>query len=118
LCACYFAKHGFKVHLFELRSGISFVLLDSTSILFESLDIRIEETGEGRSINMALSRRGRDSLAYINCEEMITKTGVPLYARMIHDEKAHTSTSSYGPHGMDSNHVRYCPTYISYLLLT
>ncbi len=63
---------------------------------------------------MALSRRGRDSLAYINCEEMIATTGVPLYARMMHDENGHTSALSYGPRGMDPNHVR-CPTYRHYI---
>ncbi|CAF2812602.1 unnamed protein product [Rotaria sp. Silwood2] len=65
---------------------------------------------------MALSRRGRDSLAYVNCEEMIARTGVPLYARMMHDENGSTCVLPYGPYGMDSNHVR-CPTYIYYILL-
>ncbi|CAF4251917.1 unnamed protein product, partial [Adineta steineri] len=51
LCALFFAKHGIKVHLFELRS-----------------DIRTQKVVKGRSINMALSRRGRDALAYVNCE--------------------------------------------------
>ncbi|CAF3682060.1 unnamed protein product [Rotaria sp. Silwood1] len=60
---------------------------------------------------MALSRRGRDALAYINCEKMIVRTGVPLYARMMHDENGRTCVLPYGPYGMDSNHVR-CPTYI------
>jgi len=56
---------------------------------------------------MALSRRGLDSLGYINCEDKIAQTGVPLYARMMHDENCQTSALPYGPYGMDSNHVCY-----------
>ncbi|CAF3983074.1 unnamed protein product [Adineta steineri] len=88
LCACFFAKHDFQVHLFELRP-----------------DIRTQKTVKGRSINMALSRRGHDSLAYINCAEMIANTGVPLYARMMHDENGHTCAFPYGPYEKDPNHM-------------
>ncbi|CAF5089061.1 unnamed protein product, partial [Rotaria sp. Silwood1] len=76
--------------------------------------IRNQETIRGRSINMALSRRGLDSLAYINCEEIIARSGVPLYARMMHDENGRTCVLPYGPYGMDSNHVR-CPTYVYFI---
>ncbi|CAF1393595.1 unnamed protein product [Adineta steineri] len=79
LCALFFAKHGIKVHLFELRS-----------------DIRTQKVVKGRSINMALSRRGRDALAYVNCEDMIVRNGIPMRARMLHDLKCHTTPVPYG----------------------
>ncbi|CAF3136199.1 unnamed protein product [Rotaria socialis] len=79
LCACFFAKHGINVHLFELRP-----------------DIRNQKVVKGRSINMALSRRGRDALAYINCEDVIVRNGIPMRARMLHDLKCHTAAVPYG----------------------
>ncbi|CAF0845730.1 unnamed protein product [Didymodactylos carnosus] len=79
LCACFFGKHGIKVHLFELRS-----------------DIRQQEVVVGRSINMALSKRGRDALNYVDCEDLIVKNGIPMYARMIHDLDTRTHPIPYG----------------------
>ena len=51
LNACFLAKRGFEVHLFELRD-----------------DIRQSETVEGRSINLALSCRGIASLTAVGIE--------------------------------------------------
>ncbi|CAF1219488.1 unnamed protein product [Rotaria sp. Silwood1] len=79
LCACFFAKHGINVHLFELRP-----------------DIRTQKVVKGRSINMALSRRGRDALAYVHCEDVIVRNGIPMRARMLHDLKCHTKAVPYG----------------------
>ncbi|CAF1068344.1 unnamed protein product [Rotaria sordida] len=79
LCACFFAKHGFNVHLFELRS-----------------DIRTQKVVKGRSINMALSHRGRNALAYIDCENIIVRNGIAMRARMLHDVKCRTKAVPYG----------------------
>ncbi len=46
LAACYFAKRNFEVTLYEYRS-----------------DIRKAKIVAGRSINMAMSARGRDALS-------------------------------------------------------
>ncbi|UJR38358.1 hypothetical protein I4U23_031028 [Adineta vaga] len=81
LCSLFFAKHGIKVHLFELRS-----------------DIRKQKIVKGRSINMALSRRGRDALAYVNCEDVIVQNGIPMHSRMLHDLNCHTTSVRYGTH--------------------
>jgi kynurenine 3-monooxygenase len=51
---------------------------------------------KGRSINMALSRRGRDALAYVNCEDVIVRNGIAMRARMLHDLNCHTQPVPYG----------------------
>ena len=67
-----------------------------------NLDIRTQKMVKGRSINMALSRRGRDALAYVNCEETIVRNGIPMHARMLHDLNCHTTSV---PYGTDPDHV-------------
>ncbi|CAF1491341.1 unnamed protein product [Rotaria sp. Silwood1] len=79
LCACFFAKHGIQVHLFELRP-----------------DIRTQKVVKGRSINMALSRRGRDALAYVGCETTIVNSGIAMRARMIHELNCTKHPIPYG----------------------
>lgn len=59
---------------------------------------------KGRSINMALSRRGRDALAYINFEKTIVRNGVPMRARMLHNLKGRTKVV---PYGTKPEHVIY-----------
>lgn len=39
----------------------------------------------GRSINLALSARGRKALAEVGLEKKILDHGIPMYSRMIHD---------------------------------
>jgi hypothetical protein len=73
-----------------------------THSLFHA-DIRKQKVVIGRSINMALSRRGRDALAYINCEDVIVQNGIPMHARMLHDTDCHTHPV---PYGTAPEHVR------------
>lgn len=49
------------------------------------LDIRSAELVIGRSINLALSARGRKALAAVGLEDKLLEHGIPMYARMIHD---------------------------------
>ncbi len=58
MAACYFAKRDFDVYLYEYRS-----------------DIRKMKVVIGRSINMAMSTRGREALKRIGAEERITSLG-------------------------------------------
>jgi kynurenine 3-monooxygenase len=53
---------------------------------------------------MALSRRGRDALAYVNCEDVILRNGIPMRARMLHDLNCHTHPV---PYGISPDHVTY-----------
>lgn len=66
--ALYLAKRGHRVRLYEYRE-----------------DIRNTPLVRGRSINLALSVRGRRALKDVGVEEhMIHEHGIPMQARMIH----------------------------------
>ncbi|XP_061818307.1 kynurenine 3-monooxygenase [Nerophis lumbriciformis] len=82
LNACFFAKRGFDVHVFETRE-----------------DIRQANTVKGRSINLALSHRGRQSLKHVGMEEKIVSKGIAMHARMIHSLNGVQSPIPYGKKG-------------------
>lgn len=79
LAACYFAERNFNVKLYEYRS-----------------DIRKMKVVAGRSINMAMSVRGREGLRGVGAEESITSKGIEMYSRMIHDVRGEMSAIPYG----------------------
>lgn len=64
MAACYFAKRNFEVSLYEYRD-----------------DIRKMKAVVGRSINMAISVRGREGLKRIGAEERITSLGKKHFLR-------------------------------------
>uniref|UniRef100_A0A8D0AQD1 Kynurenine 3-monooxygenase n=2 Tax=Sander lucioperca TaxID=283035 RepID=A0A8D0AQD1_SANLU len=82
LNACFFAKRGFDVEVFETRE-----------------DIRIAKVVKGRSINLALSHRGRQALKHVGMEEKIVSKGIPMHARMIHSLSGKQSPIPYGRKG-------------------
>ncbi|CAH1261560.1 KMO [Branchiostoma lanceolatum] len=77
--ACYLSSRGFKVDLYEARQ-----------------DIRTMEIVRGRSINLALSCRGRQALKKVGLEDQVVKDGIPMYARMIHDLNGTLRPIPYG----------------------
>ncbi|GFR87379.1 kynurenine 3-monooxygenase [Elysia marginata] len=79
MMTCYLAKRGYKVDVYERRS-----------------DIRLMEVVRGRSINLALSCRGREALRAVGLEDEITKSGIPMRARMIHDLDGQRRPIPYG----------------------
>jgi kynurenine 3-monooxygenase len=79
LAGCYFADRGFDVTIYEYRS-----------------DIRQMKVVVGRSINMAMSTRGREGLRRIGAEQSITSKGIEMYSRMLHDSKGNMSSVPYG----------------------
>ena len=79
LQAIYLAKRGYQVDIYEGRS-----------------DMRKQEMSAGRSINLALSNRGWKALEKAGVEEVIRKTAIPMYGRMMHDEKGNTTYQPYG----------------------
>ncbi|KAK3753383.1 hypothetical protein RRG08_005971 [Elysia crispata] len=79
MMACYLAKRGYKVDIYERRS-----------------DIRLMEVVRGRSINLALSCRGREALRGVGLEDEISKNGIPMGARMIHDLNGQRRPIPYG----------------------
>ncbi|XP_054592051.2 kynurenine 3-monooxygenase [Nothobranchius furzeri] len=82
LNACFFAKRGFHVEIFEARE-----------------DIRKANIVRGRSINLALSHRGRQALKHVGLEEKIVSKGIPMHARMIHSPSGRQSQLPYGTKG-------------------
>lgn len=67
LMAIYLAKRGYKVDIYERRP-----------------DIRQGASGTGRSINLALSHRGRRALEQADVLKPITELSVPIKGRKIH----------------------------------
>uniref|UniRef100_UPI00398ECD0F kynurenine 3-monooxygenase n=1 Tax=Pristiophorus japonicus TaxID=55135 RepID=UPI00398ECD0F len=82
LNACFFAKRGFQVEVYEARE-----------------DIRTAKDVKGRSINLALSHRGRQALKAIGIEDQIVSKGIPMNGRMIHSHSGKKSSISYGTKG-------------------
>lgn len=60
-------------------------------------DIRKAELVQGRSINLALSARGRKALAMVGLEEKLLEHGIPMHGRMLHDLKGRTHYVPYDP---------------------
>lgn len=79
LQAIFLAKNGYHVHLYDQRK-----------------DIRKFDPGAGRSINLALSHRGRQALKAIGCEERVVASAIPMHARMIHSYNGRMSSQPYG----------------------
>ena len=77
--ASVFADAGHPVELYELRE-----------------DPRGEGADAGRSINLALSHRGRLALQRIGIEEECLNAGVKLKGRMIHKMNGDTYDVPYG----------------------
>lgn len=58
----------------------------------------------GRSINLALSARGRKALAEVGIEENLLEHGIPMFSRMIHNMDG---TSKVIPYDRKSNQAIY-----------
>ena len=85
-------KPSFLSSLF--LSFFSFPFVDSL------LDIRTDTNYEGRSINLALSRRGIASLEKIGWNQKnVEDTGLPMEGRLIHSLKGDLTSIPYGLHG-------------------
>ncbi|KAM3606201.1 uncharacterized protein V6R79_012423 [Siganus canaliculatus] len=82
LNACFFAKRGFDVKVYEARE-----------------DIRQAKVVKGRSINLALSHRGRQALKHVGMEEKIVSKGIPMHSRMIHSLSGKQTPIPYGKKG-------------------
>ncbi|KAH8301498.1 hypothetical protein KR059_004834 [Drosophila kikkawai] len=80
LAALNFARMGNHVDLYEYRE-----------------DIRHALVVQGRSINLALSQRGRRALAAVGLEEKVLATAIPMRGRMLHNIKGMTSVVLYDP---------------------
>ena len=80
--AIFLARKGLKVKLYETKK-----------------DIRNFQLGRGRSINLALSHRGREALRAIGCEEEVVNKAIPMYSRYVHLSNGKYSIQPYGTKG-------------------
>eukprot|EP00794_Sanderia_malayensis_P017539 gene17539-19289_t len=85
LDALYFADKGYEVHVYESRP-----------------DPRTEKYIAGRSINLALSKRGIESLRKVGQHKEVVDNGIPMYARMIH---GHSGDKFQIPYGKKGQHI-------------
>lgn len=76
------AKKGYDVAVYEKRP-----------------DFRKTTAEAGRSINLALSRRGRKALALAGIEEKIEAMILPMNGRMMHSTKGNLTFQPYGKEG-------------------
>jgi kynurenine 3-monooxygenase len=61
--------------------------------------MRKQEMSAGRSINLALSKRGMDALSRVGVLERVMSVAIPMYARAIHDTQGHVVHSNYSKDG-------------------
>ena len=83
--ALFCAQRNYRVDVYEYRS-----------------DPRKQKYFAGRSINLALSARGRASLRAVGAEEHVLKTGIPMYARMLH---SHNGVRTPMPYGKEDQYI-------------
>ncbi|KAJ2706601.1 kynurenine 3-monooxygenase, mitochondrial precursor [Coemansia sp. IMI 203386] len=93
LAACYFAKRGWKVDLYEKRP-----------------DIRLSENAhlvENRSINLAISERGFSALRRLDphLESAVKSLVVPMHGRMIHSRSGEQISQAYDVFGRHINSI-------------
>ena len=79
LLSIYFSKKGYKVTVFEGRG-----------------DMRKDSIHAGRSINLALSNRGRKALRKVSLEEKILSISVPVEKRLMHSVDNKLTEQYYG----------------------
>ena len=77
--ALYLARRGYCVDVYEKRP-----------------DLRLREAGGGRSINLAISKRGLFALEEIGLLEQVKKQMIPMPGRMVHDLSGETQFQAYG----------------------
>ena len=82
LCSLYMIKRGYQVRVMEKRE-----------------DLRSEIITAGKSINLALSERGWTSLKKVGADKEVMKIAIPMYKRIMHDEKGNLTYQAYGNEG-------------------
>lgn len=82
LLAIYLRRRGYVVNVYERRP-----------------DLRQAGAYGGRSINLALSDRGFRALEKVGLADAVRAVGIPMYGRMMHDDKGQLSYQPYGKDG-------------------
>ncbi len=82
LWAVYLSKAGYKVTIVEMRD-----------------DLRKADISAGKSINLALSKRGWKAFKTVNVEKEIESIAIPMHGRTMHDKKGELTYQPYGQEG-------------------
>ncbi|NIK57210.1 FAD-dependent oxidoreductase [Kribbella shirazensis] len=82
LLACFLARRGLSVTLYERRP-----------------DPRVAEVERGRSINLAISERGLDALRRIGLVDQVMADALPMKGRMIHPVSGPLDFQAYSASG-------------------
>src|SRR5688500_10338932 len=88
LLSIYLAKRGYRISLFERRG-----------------DVRLTNSDEGRSINLALSTRGIKALSEVGLASAVKDLAIPMHGRVMHDLSGKLSFLPYGKEGQYINSV-------------
>lgn len=62
----------------------------------KSIDPRLNDQPAGRSINLALSTRGRTALKMLGIEEQVVASCIPMYGRLVHNQQGDLTSIPYG----------------------
>ena len=79
LCSLYMSKRGYDVNVFERRR-----------------DLRNDNISAGKSINLALSKRGWTALERVGVDKDVMKIAIPVYKRIMHDKDGNLTHQQYG----------------------
>ena len=79
LCAMYMLKRGYDVSVYERRS-----------------DMRKTKLSAGRSINLALSKRGWTALEKVGVDKEVRHIAIPMPKRVMHDLDGNLTDQYYG----------------------
>ena len=82
LCALYLTKRGHKITVFDRRK-----------------DLRSEIITVGKSINLALSKRGWTALEKVGMHKQVMDIAIAMDKRIMHDEKGNLTEQAYGKEG-------------------
>ena len=82
LCALYMIKRGYNVSLYERRN-----------------DLRSAIITAGKSINLALSKRGWTALKKAGVDNEVLNIAIPMYKRIMHDKGGNLTEQPYGNEG-------------------
>jgi kynurenine 3-monooxygenase len=85
LLACFLAREGFDVTLYERRG-----------------DPRVEGYSGGRSINLALSARGIDALRRVGLDKQVLDSVIPMRGRMLHEPDGSLVFQNYSRNPTDA----------------
>ncbi|HMZ79013.1 MAG TPA: NAD(P)/FAD-dependent oxidoreductase [Acidobacteriota bacterium] len=85
LMAVYLAQRGYKVTLFERND-----------------DMRDRPVPRGRSINLALSRRGINALQEVGIGDKLMELAIPMRGRMIHSPTGQLTFQPYGKNDQEA----------------